>query len=347
MTRKLLQLLLLVLFPLTHFGQTPATVNLLQNGAFELGADSRSPAPYWRPVNWPSSVSFTQYSIAGRALDGSGFLEMNTKRIGGSLAQDVPNQTQRGQSYRFSIWVKAGPNTPSVSGTIALWGLGGVAESGSTNFTVGQNWTLVTCPLDVNKDGHVTLRAEIYMESSGLNFDLDSASLVNTGLQNASFESSSVGWRANNLASSVTFGQVVDVSQSRDGGGFLRMSTTMFGGSIAQDVVSYPSPNQSYAFSVWLKSATETPVPVQITLWALGGTQESSFTSLTVGPEWTQVSAPIDVRYSGHTALRSEIYLLSTNPIDIDGALLVNTGLENASFEATQLAGTQTTFLAL
>lgn len=130
MTRKLLQWLSLVFFAPILFGQTPATINLLQNGAFELGINGYSPTPNWRPVNWPNSVSFTQYKDASRAHDGSGFLEMNTGKAGGSIAQDVANQTQPGQSYRFSIWLKAGPNTPSVSGTIALGAWAGFRNLG-------------------------------------------------------------------------------------------------------------------------------------------------------------------------------------------------------------------------
>jgi hypothetical protein len=60
-----------------------------------------------------------------------------------------------------------------VSGAVNLWALGGAQEAGSTPFTVGQAWTLVTAPLDVQNPAHTSLRAEIYMTTTGANFDAD------------------------------------------------------------------------------------------------------------------------------------------------------------------------------
>ena len=180
--------------------------NLLQNASFE------SSSAGWRANNLASAVNLQQYGSSHypppfACYDGYGFLEMNTSQAGGSVAQDVTIAPQPGQSYSFSVWLRAAPGVNSVSGSVALWGLGGTQENGSTSFTVGQEWTLVTAPLDVQNPGHTSLRAEIYMQTTGANFDADGAQLINAGLQNASFESSSAGWRANNLASAVNLQQ--------------------------------------------------------------------------------------------------------------------------------------------
>lgn len=62
-----------------------------------------------------------------------------------------------------------------------LWACGlsgGTQEVGSTAFNVGQKWTLVTVPLDVENPGHTALRAEIYMGTTNANLDADGANLT-------------------------------------------------------------------------------------------------------------------------------------------------------------------------
>jgi len=125
-------------------------------------------------------VSHTAYKNASRSHEGGHFMEANTSKAGGSLAQDVSITTKPGESYAFSVWVRS-PTGARISGTVALWGLGGTQESGATDFTVGSEWTLITAPLDVAKAGHTKLRAEIYMGNTKVNYDFDGASLVRGG----------------------------------------------------------------------------------------------------------------------------------------------------------------------
>jgi len=320
-------------------GQGP-TANLLKNASFE------SSSAGWRANNLAGSVNLQQYNPGvgpGYAHDGSGYLEMNTSQAGGSVAQDISIPPQQGQSYTFSVWLRASPSaTSQISGTVTLWGLGGTQENGGTNFTVGQAWTLVTAPLDVQNSGHSALRAEIYMDTTGQNLDADGAKLLNVNLANASFESSSAGWGANNFAGSVSLQQYnpgpYGAGYAHDGSGFFEMSTTQAGGSVSQNVSESTQPGQSYSFSVWLRAAPGAPAPISgtVALWGLGGTQESGSTNFTVGQAWTLVSAPLDVLNSGHNTLRTEIYLNTKGQnLDIDGAELVDAGLKNASFESS------------
>ena len=291
--------------------------NLLQNASFE------SSSAGWRANNLASAVNLQQYKSSHypapfSSYVGSGFLEMNTSQPGGSVAQDVTISTQPGQSFSFSVWLRAAPGQNPVSGSVALWGLGGTQENGSTNFTVGQAWTLVTAAVDVQNSGHTSLRAEIYMTTTGANFDACGAQLINAGLQNASFESSSAGWRANNLASAVNLQQYKSSHypapfSSYVGSGFLEMNTSQPGGSVAQDVTISTQPGQSFSFSVWLRAAPgQNPVSGSVALWGLGGTQENGSTNFTVGQAWTLVTAAVDVQNSGHTSLRAEIYMTTT-----------------------------------
>jgi hypothetical protein len=297
-----------------------------QNASFEVSAAG------WLPKNLASAVNLLQYNPgnygANYAHDGAGFLEMNTSTPGGSVAQDVPVPPLPGQSYSFSVWLRAAPGVNSVSGTVALWGLGGTPESGLTNFTVGPAWMLVTAPLDVQSAGHTGLRAEIYMQTTGANLDADGALLIDTHLQNASFESSAAGWLPKNLASAVNLLQYnpgnYGANYAHDGAGFLEMNTSTPGGSVAQDVPVPPLPGQSYSFSVWLRAAPGVnSVSGTVALWGLGGTPESGLTNFTVGPAWMLVTAPLDVQSAGHTSLRAEIYMQTTGAnLDADGATL-------------------------
>ena len=156
--------------------QVTLSANLLQNASFE------SSAVGWFKNNLANAVNMAQYNPgphgAGYAHDGSGFLEMNTSQPGGSVAQNVACYPQPEGSYSFSVWLRVPPNSPDVSGSVVLWGLGGTEEKGSTSFTVGEQWTLVTATLDIQQPGHNSLRGEIYMETTGANLDADACTTV-------------------------------------------------------------------------------------------------------------------------------------------------------------------------
>jgi putative cell wall-binding protein len=201
----------------------------------------------------------------------------------------------------------------TVSGSVRLWGQGGTQESGGTGFTVGPTWTLVSAPLDTINSGHTSFRAEVYMNTTGVNYDLDGAQLVRAGLSDASFEDPTGGpWFGCNFPASVQHYPYPSASFAHEGGSVMSMGTTTPQGSVAQDVAVAPQPGESYTFSVWLRSDVKTGSGT-VRLWALGGTEESGSTSFTAGPAWTLVSAPLDVVNSGHTGLRAEIYMGTAN----------------------------------
>src|SRR5271168_4491369 len=109
-----------LLFCCVSYAQTPAG-NVLQNASFQ------SSSAGWRANNLASAVSLAQYKSSHYpapffSYDGSGFLEMNTSQPEGSVAQDVTVFPQPGQSYSFSVWLRAAPGVNSVSGSVTLWG---------------------------------------------------------------------------------------------------------------------------------------------------------------------------------------------------------------------------------
>jgi len=157
-------------------GSTPPPTspsrNLLTNASFEHNAGG------WSTINNGGIVNYATYNnLVGRSHDGAGFMEMNTSVPGGSVYQDVAVAPSPGQSYTFSVWLRS-PNGTPVSGTLALWGMGGTNEQGATNFTVGPQWTLVSAPLDVVNAGHTQLRAQIYISTAGAQFDADGATFA-------------------------------------------------------------------------------------------------------------------------------------------------------------------------
>jgi hypothetical protein len=213
--------------------------------------------------------------------------------------------------------------------SVALWGLGGTQENGTTTAEIGHAWTLVTAPLDVQNSGHSGLRAEIYMDTANENLDADAAQLVSTGLENANFQASASGWFPNANSSGVNMAQKnpgpYGAGYAKVGSGFLEMNTNAVQGSVAQNVPIVPEPGQSYAFSVWLRAppGAHTPFKVSVALWGLGGTQENGTTTAEIGHAWTLVTAPLDVQNSGHSGLRAEIYMDTANEnLDADAATL-------------------------
>ena len=318
----------------TSGGGTPppppslGTSNMLSNASFGEGNFNS-----WTtlPVTG-GGVNVAAYKNSA-AHDGSWYGESNTSTAGGSVLQDVAVTTQPGQSYSFSIWIRSPTGAP-VSGTVALWGLGGTTENGLTNFTVGSAWTLVTAPLDVSQSGHTELRAQIYEFTTNTNYDFDGAQLVNDGLSNASFgEGNFNSWQTDPVTGGGMNVAAYKNSAAHDGSWYGESNTSTAGGSVLQDVAVTTQPGQSYSFSIWIRSPTGAPVSGTLALWGLGGTTENGLTNFTVGSAWTLVTAPLDVSQSGHTELRAQIYEFTTNTnYDFDGAQLVNDGLSNASF---------------
>ena len=106
-------------------------------------------------------------------------------------------------------------------------------------------------------------------------------------------------------------------------GHLLKLGTSRPGGSVYQDVPASLAPNQSYTFSIWLRSNAPSKERVCVVLWGLGGTAQKGQTCLSVGPTWTLVSAPYDVSATGLRGLRAQVYLFTAGPrLDLTGASL-------------------------
>jgi hypothetical protein len=144
----------------------------LRNPGFEDGT-----------VGWQSRLPGQNLQVyrSPAAKEGDWYAEINNGSAdvttGPSLYQDVPADARPGQTFAFSVWVRSADGQP-YTGTVALWGLGGVNEPGSTRFTAAGSWTEISAELHVANEGHYALRAEIYMGTADRNLDLDGARLV-------------------------------------------------------------------------------------------------------------------------------------------------------------------------
>ncbi|HEX8105439.1 MAG TPA: hypothetical protein VF533_22685, partial [Solirubrobacteraceae bacterium] len=54
----------------------------------------------------------------------------------------------------------------------------GTPKEEHTGFTVGRKWTLVSAPFHVINSGHTALRAEIYLDTTGIDYNIDGASFA-------------------------------------------------------------------------------------------------------------------------------------------------------------------------
>src|ERR1019366_4905543 len=92
--------------------------------------------------------------------------------------------------------------------------------------------------------GLALLRAQVFVDTAKARLDLLGASLVNDGLNNASFEGNlSSGW----------------------------------------SVLAVLAPGQSYTFSIWAKAASPEPEHVCLVLWGVGKNTQSGQTCVVLG----------------------------------------------------------------
>ena len=151
--------------PLQADGAQLAT-NGLANASFDQGFSRWDSFPR-------GALSASTVTNASVAREGAAYGAVRTDAAGRSFVQDVPVPTAAGASRTFSIWLRS----PSEArGSVALTGTGGSDERTATGFAVGPRWTLVSAPLDASV-AHSGLRAEVVLDTPGVELDVDGASL--------------------------------------------------------------------------------------------------------------------------------------------------------------------------
>ena len=220
-----------------------------------------------------------------------------------------------------------------MSGTLALWGLGGVNESGSTYFTVGPNWTQLQVALDTTHPECLAV--------AGVPVGRQPVRLPRRPNQPAGV----VQWRfyagvcGLGVVAGDECGDVFGVGSS--GGDHVPAVECGVGvGSVGVSggAGRGRAPGQSYQGSIWVRAASGATVSGTLALWGLGGVNESGSTYFTVGPNWTQLQVAFDTTRA-HSALQLQVYLSGANQFDFLDAQITRTVKANTSRTGTGTYG--------
>jgi hypothetical protein len=285
-----------------------AGTNLLANADFTQGI-----------ARWAETrgTNFAAYSGQSRLPVGTTLLQANEGiSSSSSVFQDVPATVTADHSYDASIWVRAATGR-TVTGDLALWGLGGSNQNGNTGFTVGSTWTEVGVAFDATSS-HDDLRLQIYL-ASGNQYDFVDAQLNSQLLSNADFTQGVARWAETRGTNFAAYS-----GQSR-----LPVGTTLLQAnegisslpSVFQDVPATVTAGHSYDASIWVRAATGRTVTGDLALWGLGGSNQNRNIGFTVGSTWTEIGVGFYAT-SSHDDLRLQIYLDSGNQYDFVDAQL-------------------------
>jgi hypothetical protein len=241
-----------------------------------------------------------------------------------------------GTSYIFAAWLRAGPDTPLIVGSLVIWGLGHPDKPLITGFRVGRTWTQVQSSLHIDARRFSGLRAEIYLTTPGGTLEVDAASLTSAGLVDASFEENADTWYSPDGSRDLRTWRMVDGSDRnstgllarapaaahpKDGRYWLRLTQTN-GGHIAQDILA-PLAGTTYTFAAWVRAAPGSTGLVAGTLAIRASAGVEGQARFRVGPEWTLATATLDVSRNDLRDARVEIALDDpTGGLDVDGCRL-------------------------
>jgi len=148
-----------------NFDGAVVTRNLLRNGSLEEGNTAA-----WNVLG-PGTTNIAAYKNSAVAKEGEWYGETNISQASGSIYQDVAVEPKAGESYTFSMWVRSTGGPADVN--LALWATGGNQQAGNARARVGNAWTLLVVPLDVRENGHGNIRAQLYMDTTGVNINFD------------------------------------------------------------------------------------------------------------------------------------------------------------------------------
>jgi hypothetical protein len=146
--------------------------NLLSNPSFEQNGNS-----------WDQGVGTSNFVVetasvgAQGAADGIYFAGANRGDTAASRATTVNRVTHVGETYTASLWVRSAVAGVPFSGTLMLWGLGGVTESAGDAFTTGDSWSQISVQLPIAQTGHTQLKFELYLTSPNVTVQFDGAQL--------------------------------------------------------------------------------------------------------------------------------------------------------------------------
>ena len=274
----------------------------------------------WRTT--VGAATLATRNVGTAAQDGSSVLVAQASNTVSAVGFDVPTTTAVGDTFTATIWART--NTPGkpIEGTAVLSGTGAAVQRVTTSFLAGLTWKQIPVTMTVTKPGITSLRFEVYLRSSNLEFFLDNVSIARNLSANPSFETGVQGWNTGATVLTPTVG--VAVLPSPDDASFASTGTTFTGGSIATDTTRRTKVGETYTATIWLRAAAAgNSWDGTLAFWALGGAQELAVTPVSVGTVWTQYRVAIPIAQEGHTTLRVELYTSSPGEVlYLDGLVL-------------------------
>jgi hypothetical protein len=311
------------------------TAIALASPSFENGLAS------WHPGNGALTLTVTGPDLQARG--GAYSLVATPAAAARSVAQSITRAVPVGETDTAALWVKT-TSGATATGQLALWGLGGTGNDVAvTAFAATGTWTQVTATLTSTHSGHTTLQIETYLNTPGIEYRLDSASLTQTAtpsypaepappagtaiaLTSPSFENGLASWHPGNGALTLTV--TGPDLQARGGAYSLTATPAAAARSVAQAVSRSVPVGETDTAAIWVKTTSGATATGQLALWALGGTgNDLAITAFTATGTWTQITASLTSTHSGHTSLQLETYLNSPGiEYRLDSAALVQSG---------------------
>jgi len=143
----------------------------------------------WRrihPIEYPlQQTHWSRVQDTARNANASGQWYLRANRTGGtgasSVYQDIRIVVTPGERYTLTVAMRQGAPYPGQgrSGTLRLWALGGNSQYFDYNFNLTlPSWTQFTVVLNVTQPGNTYLRAEVYFNTPGPNYDIDATKLI-------------------------------------------------------------------------------------------------------------------------------------------------------------------------
>ena len=153
---------------------------MLVHGDFEQeGLNGTAWSATYPSANNGGSVTYGVQSKLGQAHDGTRYMEINSVPAGSSLYQRVATTAGKqlpGDIFRFTAWVRS-PSCVAASAYFTLWS----APSNTNSYisiTADCTWRQYSTIFTVTKTGETSLSPTLSINASGVNYDVDSASLV-------------------------------------------------------------------------------------------------------------------------------------------------------------------------
>jgi hypothetical protein len=287
--------------------------------------ESKSVQGWVRGTGGALTIASVAQTDGHAAQDGTHFMSVQTKSSSAAVKQEVKRVATKGESYTLTAWVRSAMPGKLFRGKLNLAAIGGVADSSSQDFLVGNEWERVSITRTMGTT-HTVLRSSVFLLTAGRALEIDNVTLEPTLLPNPSFEANSASGWFESYGGALTTKVVTNADQAVDGARYLQvMRTGTAAARISSDTNRDLVAGDTYTVSGWLRSSSaDVPYVTQVRLIARSAASDydSSTFPVTVGPEWTRFETTVTVT-KDRNSLRAEIMLgAETFPLEIDGLVL-------------------------